>query len=187
MGARTHCSESRSADRFFTVDDHVGIDAPPQTAERITPKPRSTETTAKRSSTHHSSRASWQRQRLPSAPIAGAPAPGTTHSANGTASIGAPGDHPAKRARLATPEACRRFFPNEARDDTGIAVVAVRVGETGAASAPRLLEELPSHQGFGRAALGCASLLRFEPAESAGGDRVASISVVKLRFTRPAS
>ena len=90
-----------------------------------------------------------------------------------------------RRARLATPDACRRFFPNEASDDSGVAVVSLHVGENGAASAPRLLEERPLHQGFGRAALGCAPLLRFAPAQRDDGVRVASESVVKLRFARP--
>jgi len=86
--------------------------------------------------------------------------------------------------RLLTPEACRRFFPEEARDDDGAVVLALRVGESGAVLAPRVLSELPPHQGFARAALHCASFLKFEPAESVAGARLASTSVVRLRFAR---
>ncbi len=86
--------------------------------------------------------------------------------------------------RLTTPEACRRYFPREAREDSGTVLVSLRVTEAGIVSQPEVLAELPPSQGFGRAALGCAGLLKFEPAASVFGARIASVSVVKLRFAR---
>jgi len=63
-------------------------------------------------------------------------------------------------------------------------LVSLRVTEAGIVSQPEVLAELPPSQGFGRAALGCAGLLKFEPAASVFGARIASVSVVKLRFAR---
>ena len=89
-----------------------------------------------------------------------------------------------RRARLLTPGACQRLFPREARDDAGAVVIELRVAETGEAFASSVLAELPQNQGFGRAAVACAKLLRFAPAEDALGMRTSSVSVVRLRFAR---
>jgi len=185
-------SVSRSADRFSIVGDSVEVElsslpekepaAPNQRAStspsispQMAPSPRV-------GSRHYAIPARSSEESGISGPASGTPGIRVDLPARHPAS-----NHPAKRAQLATPEACRRFFPNEARDDTGTAIMSVRVGTTGAVSAPRLLEEQPSRQGFGHAALGCAAFLRFQPAESDAGDRIASVSVVKLRFTRPSS
>jgi hypothetical protein len=86
--------------------------------------------------------------------------------------------------RLLTAGACRRFFPSQAHDDDGAVVLALNVHETGTAFAARIVSETPMRQGFGGAALRCASLLKFEPAANVAGAHVASISVVRLRFAR---
>jgi hypothetical protein len=106
------------------------------------------------------------------------------HGAGAAPAYSPPNDVHRHGPRLTASEACRRLFPHEARDDKGTVVVALRVGESGAVYEPRVLTEQPPRQGFARAALGCASLLRFEPAESAPGARIASVSVVRLRFAR---
>jgi hypothetical protein len=197
---------ARSADRFFTVDELIGNDLLPLPARRDQPSPQRQTTSPSgspassslrnarpRAETRGASTRSHQASEWPPSRAAeGASAPATRHSASRIPGVGEPmrgarSSPPATRARLVTPGACRHFFPNDARDGSGVAVLSVRVGDTGAVSTPRLLEELPPRQGFGRAALGCASLLRFEPARSEAGERVASVSVVRLRFTRPES
>lgn len=86
--------------------------------------------------------------------------------------------------RLLTPGACSQSFPLEAHDDHGAVIVALRVHASGTAFAPSVVSEEPPRQGFGSAALHCASLLKFAPAENGAGARVPSISVVRLRFAR---
>jgi hypothetical protein len=86
--------------------------------------------------------------------------------------------------RLLTAGACGGFFPPRARDDDGAVILALNVRETGGPYAPRVISETPPRQGFGAAALRCASFLKFAPAEDAAGAHVSSISVVRLRFAR---
>lgn len=85
---------------------------------------------------------------------------------------------------LLTAGVCAGFFPSQARDDDGAVIVALSVRESGATYAPRVISEAPPRQGFGSAALHCASFLKFDPAESAAGAHVLSTSVVRLRFAR---
>jgi hypothetical protein len=96
------------------------------------------------------------------------------------------GDHP-RGPRLLTTGVCAGFFPPQARDDDGAVIMALGVHESGTPYAPRVISESPPRQGFASAALRCASLLKFAPAQNATGAHVSSISVVRLRFARAAA
>jgi hypothetical protein len=92
--------------------------------------------------------------------------------------------HQATKARLLRAQSCADLFPFSAESEHGVVELAVKVSHTGYGSVEGVRASSPDGQGFEQAARACATRLRFAPAIDAGGEPMASLSVIRLRFDR---
>jgi hypothetical protein len=115
-------------------------------------------------------------------------APARTVSAQAGMLLGTGGGLPGVQAHgpvlLRGDAICHRYFPYSAHADAGAVTLSVEVSATGDAGTTRVVEEMPAHDGFARAAQTCVQSFRFAPAVGNDGLPLRSVATLRLCFLR---